>query len=74
MTSAERSMSQMTSGECRWIGREDLHVYCWGPMSQPRVYKIWTIDSIGSVWDDEGWTDATTVAKQIAAISRRAGT
>ena len=38
------------------------------------VYKLWTIDSIGSVWDDEGWTDATTVAKQIAAISRRAGT
>lgn len=72
MSSAERSMSQMTSGEARWIGREDLHVYCWGPMNQPRVYKLWTIDSIGSVWDAAGWTDAAAVAGQIDAIKRRA--
>lgn len=25
---------RLASGECRWIGREDIHVYCHAPMVQ----------------------------------------
>jgi hypothetical protein len=24
-------VTQLVSGECRWIGREDIHVYCHRP-------------------------------------------
>lgn len=29
--SVRAELDAMTSGECRWIGRHDLHVYCWAP-------------------------------------------
>ena len=25
------SLAAMTSGECRFVGRVDIHVYCWAP-------------------------------------------
>jgi hypothetical protein len=34
----------MQSGECRWIGREDVHVYCKAPMvevAMPSGRKGW---------------------------------
>lgn len=24
----------MTTGQCRWVGREDIHVYCHNPMRE----------------------------------------
>ena len=35
----------MQSGECRWIGREDVHVYCKAPMvpiTMPNGGTGWT--------------------------------
>lgn len=26
------TLEEMTSGECRWVGRHDIHVYCHHPM------------------------------------------
>lgn len=36
MTAASRTAAVhgLASGECRWIGREDIHVYCHAPMVQ----------------------------------------
>lgn len=28
------SLADMESGECRWIGRRDIHVYCRAPLRQ----------------------------------------
>jgi hypothetical protein len=71
----------MTSGECRWIGRHDLHVYCVAPCElvrtafgrdgwqrKPPAFKLWTEGSAGSVWDEGGWTTAANVARQIENI------
>jgi len=29
--SISRQVARLASGECRWIGREDVHVYCRRP-------------------------------------------
>jgi len=67
-----RTITDMQPGECRWVGRQDLHVYCHGSevdgkyRPDVRVYKLWTIDSIGSVWDAAGWATAAEVATLVA--------
>lgn len=75
------SLHDMKSGECRWIGRHDLHVYCWAPLDKihsddgrpcryvrrPSMFKLWT-DDAGSVWDATGWTTAAEVARMIRGI------
>jgi len=30
MTALEKTLKAMVAGECRWVGRDDLHVYCMG--------------------------------------------
>lgn len=74
----------MKSGESRWIGRTDLHVFCWAPCDpvpmpdgrvawkrrQP-VYKLLTADCPPNVWDSTGWTTAADVARQIESILTR---
>ena len=43
--SAKESLRLMQSGECRWIGREDVHAYCKAPMVpavMPNGGKAWT--------------------------------
>ena len=67
-----RTITDMNPGECRWVGRPDLHVYCNGSevngqyRSDVRVYKLKTINSIGSVWDASGWATAAEVATLVA--------
>lgn len=61
----------MTSGECRWIGRPDIHVYRWSPIKVDPLWKVRTVASTGSVWDDAGWSDAATVIRQIEALLRK---
>jgi hypothetical protein len=61
-------LEQMTSGECRFVGRVDIHVYCRAPAGQSRVFKVWTVDSEGSPWEPDGWVDAAVAAGQIEAI------
>lgn len=71
-------LRSMSSGECRWVGDEGIHVYCWAPcdlvkmpdgrerfLRREPLYKVWTADSIGTVWDAAGWRSAAAVVKQI---------
>lgn len=70
------SLAQMKSGEARWVGRVDIHVYCWAPCDlvempsgrtgwQRRVplYKVW--DGEGSPWDKTGWVSAAEAAAAV---------
>jgi len=71
------SMLGMAPGECRWVGREDLHVYCWGTSVDGRYdpratqFKLWTADSTGSVWDAAGWKSGPAVAREIEALIQK---
>lgn len=64
----------MESGECRWIGRHDVHVYCRNPLVQdgPRwrrgvaTYKIVTAD------EESPWVGLDDAAAAVAAIAGRA--
>jgi hypothetical protein len=64
----------MEAGECRWMGREDMHVYCNGSRvdgkydARERVYKLWTKGCQGSPWDKDGWTSWSMVGQQIDAL------
>jgi hypothetical protein len=61
----------MEAGECRWMGREDMHVYCNGSRvdgkydASEKVYKLWTAGCRGSPWDKDGWTSWSMVGQQI---------
>jgi hypothetical protein len=65
---------EMEAGECRWMGREDMHVYCMGSRvdgkydARERVYKLWTKGCQGSPWDKNGWTSWSMVGQQIDAL------
>jgi hypothetical protein len=43
--SISRQVSSLASGECRWIGRDDLHVYC----RRPSVKQLMPTGRIGWV-------------------------
>lgn len=71
----------MKPGECRWIGREDINVYCWQPcdlvmmpsgrqgwVRREATFKAWTADSVGSPWSADGWVSATAVVHQIKQL------
>ena len=67
-------MKQMVPGESRWMGRTDLHVYCFGTWvncvyrRDLRAWKLWTADleaKGGSPWDRDGWMTAEQVAQLI---------
>ena len=36
----KESLRSMESGECRWIGREDVHVYCKAPQQMLPLYAV----------------------------------
>ena len=68
----------MVSGQCKWIGREDIHVYCHAPMVErlmptgrmgwqpgPATYSVVCPDA---GLDAETWTTAADVARQIESI------
>jgi hypothetical protein len=68
---------EMEAGECRWMGREDMHVYCNGSRvdgkydSREKVYKLWTGGCQGSPWDKNGWTSWSMVGQQIDALLKK---
>lgn len=58
------TIKDMESGECRWVGRPEIHVYCHNP--HPRTdgsarYRVVTIDSR---------TDWLPEAAALAALDR----
>ena len=34
------TVRSMASGECRWIGRHDIHVYCMAPAGRAASYCV----------------------------------
>lgn len=69
MTTAaiKRALVAMTSGECRWIGREDVHVYCRSPLNQGRTYRVVTADRD---YEGQPWIEAEAalaVIKQLVS-------
>lgn len=34
------SIRSLSSGECRWIGRHDIHVYCMAPAGRAASYSV----------------------------------
>jgi hypothetical protein len=43
LSSIKKNLATMESGECRWIGREDVHVYCRNPHNAAvPTYKVVT--------------------------------
>lgn len=56
----------MDSGECRWIGRHDLHAYCRAPAGHEPSYSL--------VCPDAGleygtWTTAADAAATIVSLT-----
>lgn len=68
MTITPKSFADMTSGECRWVGRCDLHVYCLRPAGTAPTFKLLTADDPPDVWQPDGWTTGVAVAVRINAI------
>lgn len=81
MTIKPPELADMRSGECRWIGRYDLHVYCWAPCDQVTmangktgwqrrapVYKLLIAGEPPNVWDRVGWGTAAEVCQRINAM------
>ena len=81
MTIKPHTLADMRSGESRWVGRTDLHVYCWAPCDpvtmangktgwqrRAPVYKLLTADDPPNVWEQVGWGTAADVCRRINAI------
>jgi hypothetical protein len=72
---------EMESGECRWMGRPDLHVYCRGTRvggrydARVRQYKLWWPGRPAawgsSPWNDGGWESWPAVAARIEEIMQQ---
>lgn len=63
-------LATMAPGECRWIGREDLHVYCMGSRIDGRYrpdVRQFKLVTAGRPFAsaDNAWTTATDVARAI---------
>jgi hypothetical protein len=66
-------IESLASGECRWIGRHDVHVYCHAPMVEtlmgwrpgPATYCVVCPDA-GLEYGE--WVDAPRAAKRVEKI------
>lgn len=56
------TLYRMTSGECRWIGREDIHVYCHAPLGRQPLWQVVTATTTTD------WIDAPTAAREIESL------
>ena len=63
-----KQIQSMQSGECRWIGREDIHVYCHAPMRHEPRYCV--VCPAGDM-DYGNWTTAAGAASQVDSILKR---
>ena len=59
------SILRLASGQCVWIGRPDIHVYCHAPAGRDARYSVICPDA-GR--DDHHWTTAAEAAATIDAI------
>lgn len=75
-----RTIRDMESGECRWVGRPDIHVYCRNPMAPiigPTGRPGWRRDPEAAryrvVCPDAGLEDGTdwmTAGAVLAVVDR----
>ncbi len=74
--SITRQLGSMKSGECRWLGRHDLHVYCWAPCDRlqdgDRVRWIRRQPSYRIAQSGE-WLDAASAAATVEKLLSREG-
>lgn len=55
----------LESGECRWIGREDIHVYCRAPAGRQALYSVvCPMAGLGP----HSWVPAEAAAELVAGI------
>lgn len=69
------TLYRMTSGECRWVGRPDIHVYCWAPcdlVMMPHGREGWQrrppVFQIVTATATTDWLDAPTAAREIQTL------
>lgn len=59
------ALLSMSSGECRWIGREDVHAYCMAPVGrEPR----WCVVCPDAGLEYGNWVTAADAAALIGSI------
>jgi hypothetical protein len=64
-TNTIRQLLSMVSGECRWIGRYDIHAYRHSPMGyEPQ----WCVCCTDAGLKHGNWVDLDTAARQIDSI------
>ena len=71
-------IEDLASGECRWVGREDIHVYCRNPMREVPspfgrpAWRRFPEEAVYCVVCPEAgleygeWVDAPRAAKRVA--------
>jgi len=59
------ALHQMTSGECRYVGREDIHVYRHSPIGRD---PKWCVVCPAAGMKHGNWTDLHTACQQIESI------
>jgi hypothetical protein len=76
MTSIDKQLQALTVGECRWLIREDIHVYCHGTQTKtgydPRV-KAYKVVTPRRDYDAQDWLTAAEAAAVLSRLSRQAG-
>jgi hypothetical protein len=55
-------IESLASGECRWIGRHDIHVYCHAPAKREPAYCVVCPDA---GLEHGNWMDAPRAAKLV---------
>jgi hypothetical protein len=62
MSDTQYDLERMDSGECRWIGRHDIHVYCHAPAKREPTYCVVCPDA---GLEHGNWMDAPRAAKLV---------
>lgn len=72
-TTRFRQLTTMVAGECRWIVREDIHVFAWGSRDDsgkydPRrlVFKVVTVDRPHGTQE---WMTAASAVELIESLA-----
>lgn len=71
MNSIERQLQSLAVGECRWIGREDWHVYCHGTKTRKGYdasVKSYKVVTPRRAYEAQDWLTATEAAKVLSRL------
>lgn len=63
-------LSDIASGECRWIGRHDLHVYCHAPAGREPRYCVVCHDEGLEYLPYEEWLPEAQAAAIVDRLTR----